>query len=122
MHRSTSFDQLIARFAEGALAADVWRSFLPTAPHAVFCDDFAHYVGESFLNGSLTYDLADRAMNGLYVYCYHLDIDRGMPDYAFRMLNAFEEGEYIHDGDTPGTIQHERHVKPLVLELVGQHA
>jgi hypothetical protein len=121
MERPT-LDQLMAQFSDGARAADVWRSFSPAASHAVFCNDFARHVGESFLNGSLTYELADRAMNGLYIYCYHLDVDRGMPDYAFRMFNAFEESEYIHYGDTPDTIQHEKYVKPLVLELVGQHA
>ncbi len=118
-----SFDQLVAQFADGVRAADIWRSFSSVEPHAAFCDHFARHVGERYLACSLTYEVADRAMNGLYVYCYHLDVDRGMPDYAFRMFNAFEEGEYVHDGDTPETIQHERYVKPLVVGLVsGQHA
>jgi hypothetical protein len=114
------FDQLISLFAQGASAEDAWRSFSPMESHSTFCDHFARYVGRGYLNGSLTYDVADRAMNGLYLYCYHLGVDRGMPDYAFRMFNAFEEGEYMHDGDSPDTVQHQIYVRPRVLELVAE--
>jgi hypothetical protein len=56
-------------------------------------------------------------MNGLYIYSYHLDVDRGMPDFSWHVFNAFEEGEYVH-GDTSDTFHDEKYVRAAIQRLL----
>ena len=94
-----------------------WSGFAQEKTHETFCDQFARRVAERYLAGELSYEVADRAMNGLYAYCYHLDSDRGMSGYAWAVFDAFEAGEYVHEGDGPEASPDETYVVPLLRKL-----
>ncbi|WP_111267832.1 hypothetical protein [Marilutibacter maris] len=112
-----SLDRLIMHVARASRFSDAWAGFATTEPHELFCDRFSRRVADTYLARVLSYDDADRAMNGLYAYCHHLDTDRGMPDYAWAVFTAFEAGEYVHEGDGPDTHADEKYVRPLLLKL-----
>ena len=116
---NASLDRLLAEFSGDLEARDIWASFHSAEPHDLFCDQFALQVARRYAAGDLAYMSADRAMNGLYHYCYHLGVDRGMPDFAWLVFEIFEEGEYIHDGDSPNTASDEKYVRPAIQRLLG---
>ena len=76
----------------------MWSGFAQEKTHETFCSQFARRVAERYLAGALLYEVADHAMNGLCAYCYHLDSERGMSGYALAVFDAFEAGEYVHEG------------------------
>ena|SRR6478672_9750948 len=112
-----SLDLLIMKIAKAARFADAWSGFTTPDSHEAFCDQFSRRVASRYLSGALAYWDGDRAMNGLYAYAYHLDIDRGMPEYSWNVFTSFEEGEYVHDGDAPDTPADEKYVRPLLQRL-----
>ena len=71
-----------------------------SAEHFRFCDAFALHVAKAYMAGELGFEVADRAMNELYSYSYY-DADRGMPEIAWAIFNAFDSGEFCHRGDSP---------------------
>jgi hypothetical protein len=112
-----SLDQLIMQVARSKRFADAWRDFEDQDQHADFCDLFSKRVAGRYLANTLVYLDADRAMNGLYAYAYHLGVDRGMPEYSWAVFITFEEGEYVHDGDNSDTPADEKYVRPLLQKM-----
>ena len=112
-----SLDQLIMQIAKAERFADAWLGFVTPDSHQAFCDQFSKRVATCYLAGALAYWDADRAMNGLYAYAYHLGDDRGMPEYSWDVFTSFEEGEYVHEGDAADTPTDEKYVRPLLQQL-----
>jgi hypothetical protein len=85
--------------------------------HFEFCIAFARYVAENYVSGVLEFSVADQAMNELYAYSYH-DADRGMPELAWEIFHAFDEGEYRHAGDAPDVEPIEKYTRPQIIEIL----
>jgi hypothetical protein len=56
---------------------------------------FAKDVAEKYLAGVYSWDFGDVVMNNLYS-CAYTHSDLCMPEFAWRVFEAFDEGEYIH--------------------------
>jgi hypothetical protein len=67
------------------------------------CDLVARAVAERFLNGAMPWSAEDTAMNNLCSYALHGgDPDvKGLPVFARRVFESFDEGEYEHLGEPP---------------------
>ena len=64
---------------------------------AVIYDDFARYLALAFHNKRLPFAFCDAVMNDLDGVITHADDRR--PDLFWDVYLAFDEGEYIHDGN-----------------------
>jgi hypothetical protein len=93
--------------------------------HLGFCEDhalslgaffnaFAKHVAVEFARGEMSYSDGDCAMNRLFGIA---DFDHFGP-FAWAVYAAFDEGEYLHDGDTPSTISWQAYTLPLVMEAL----
>ena len=85
--------------------------------HSELCLAFSTRVASGYLDGRLSFEAADRAMNTLFAFSY-VDKDRGMPDLAWQIFNAFDEGEFRHRTDSPDTDSETKHTKPRIAEIV----
>jgi hypothetical protein len=61
-------------------------------------DLFARTVASRYLRGEYAYGLADMAMVQLFTFAYNVT-DLGLSDFAWEVFYAFDEGEYIHEGE-----------------------
>jgi hypothetical protein len=59
------------------------------------CDEFALEIAQGFMRGEYSWEFGDAAMNRLYS-CAYGSADFGLPDFAFQVYEAFDEGEYRH--------------------------
>ncbi|MGN6546493.1 MAG: hypothetical protein ACTHK7_15670 [Aureliella sp.] len=60
---------------------------------------FAKDVAEKYLAGAYSWDFGDVVMNNLYS-CAYAHSDLCLPEFARRVFEAFDEGEYIHLGES----------------------
>jgi hypothetical protein len=114
---SISLDQL------AATPQSAWE--LPFAPYSpeyfAFCTEYALHIAKAFLSGRLGFDAADAAMNSLFTYSY-TSADRGMPETAWDVFNAFDQGEYRKEADPAGSDPTELHTRPMLVEALAKHA
>ena len=97
-------------------------SFPPySEAHLAFCNAFSFQVASSYLSGQLDFEAGDRAMNNLYSFSYHGE-DRGMPEFAWDIFNAFDQGEYYHSGDSREIDPAEAYTKPMLRAMLEQHS
>jgi hypothetical protein len=98
------------------------RSLTPFLQHATreeFCNAFSKRVAEEYVAGRLTFSVADSAMNRLWEYAF-LGDESFIPAYSREVFEAFDEGEYAHREDAPGTDPRLRYTLPSILELVAR--
>jgi hypothetical protein len=88
-----------------------------SAQHFIFCDAFALHVAKAYMAGELGFEVADRAMNELYSFSYY-DDDRGMPEVAWAVFEAFDSGAFIHDGDSPDVDQELKYTRPQLAHIL----
>lgn len=88
-----------------------------------FCDMFAHRVAHRYASGYIDFDLADAAMNRLFVFGYR-DVNAGdaLPDYAFLVFSAFDDGEYQHAGDNASVVPDEKYTRSKIMALIKKDA
>jgi hypothetical protein len=73
---------------------------------------FAKHVALEFADGLMSYRRADAAMN-------RLGIEGAIHSaFAERIYEAFDAGEYQHEGDAPGTISWQKYTLPLVMAVL----
>ncbi|WP_100641512.1 hypothetical protein [Marinobacter salexigens] len=85
-----------------------------------FCNDYAVWVAKGFYEERLTYEFCDGAMNYLWGFMTTPPVfgeDKNIPEPAFEIYRAFDEGEYHHQGDPSAIDPVEKYTKPLVEEL-----
>ena len=61
-------------------------------------DLFARTVATRYLRGDYSFAHADMAMNQLFGFA-HAVSGMGLPEFAWHVFGAFDEGEYLHDGE-----------------------
>ncbi|ALI04870.1 hypothetical protein C1Y08_05435 [Pseudomonas sp. FW306-02-F02-AA] len=57
-------------------------------------------------------------MNGIISAIVDLGMVGDLPEPAFSLYHAFDQGEWIRSNDTPGTDPSEKYTKPMVLEIM----
>jgi hypothetical protein len=77
---------------------------------------FAREVAEGYLDGKYSWEFGDTVMNNLYS-CAYVFSDLCLPDFAWNVFAAFDEGEYIHTGESP-ELDGEPRTKALLLQLI----
>ncbi|MDB6444840.1 hypothetical protein SAMN03159507_01282 [Pseudomonas sp. NFACC32-1] len=75
-------------------------------------------VAECYLDGSLTYAFCDGVMNGIINAIVDLSVTGVMPQPAFSLYQAFDEGEWLRSEDPPGTDAGAKYTKPVVVEIM----
>lgn len=83
-------------------------------------DAFVLEVAEGYISGKYAWDFVDVAMNNLYTCAYALS-DLCLPDFAYQVFIAFDEGEYIHEDSVPGS-DGEPRTKMLLAALMEKHS
>jgi hypothetical protein len=82
-------------------------------------DEFAKEIVREYLDGSYSWAYCDAAMNNLFEYAYgKSESSAGLPEYAYSVFIAFDEGEYEHR-DGPPELNGEARTKLLVNKLIG---
>ncbi|MGA2222690.1 MAG: hypothetical protein ABSH21_13110 [Verrucomicrobiia bacterium] len=76
---------------------------------------FARDVAEKYAKGVYSWSYCDAAMNRLFAYAYPVT-DTGLPEFAWKVYIAFDEGEYFHPGD-PKDFDPESRTKALLAEI-----
>jgi hypothetical protein len=74
-----------------------------------FCDSFAKEVAQRYLDNSLEFDIADCAINCLSAWASLEEFS----EFSWTIYRAFDEGEYLHPGQRPGTNE-ELYTKPML--------
>lgn len=109
-------DKIIAQCSAEQPTAESLLRDLGVYSHEEFCVSFCARVASDYMAGRLSFEAADAAVNWLHYFCY-VDADRGMPDFSTEVHAAFDQGEYAHAGDPPGTDSVEKYTRPLLERL-----
>lgn len=72
-------------------ASATLRNALPS-----LCDRLSKEVAESYLEGEISWDDGDMAMNCLFAWAYGPE-DAGLSDFAMNVFLAFDQAEFRHD-------------------------
>jgi hypothetical protein len=75
-------------------------------------------VAEGYLQGSLIYCFCDSVMNGIINAVVEVGMTDDMPQPAFSLYQAFDQGEWIRSNDPPETDPSEKYTKPAVQEIM----
>ncbi len=57
-------------------------------------------------------------MNGLFTAIFDVGMEEAMPQPAFNIYLAFDEGEYQHLGDSEHIAPSERYTRPYLVEIL----
>ena len=111
-------ESLVAVGAEGLLSEPQLRTMADQRGITLheLCDAFAREAAHKFLSGALEWEKADAAMNHLYALAYGSG-DFCLPEFAWSVFLAFDEGEYIHTGEDPssdGEVRTRKLLQPLL--------
>jgi hypothetical protein len=67
--------------------------------------------------GEMTFAESDRAANSLHSWSM-LKRDRLLPEPAYQVFLAFDEGEYRHNGDANDVDPEAKYTRPMIKELL----
>ncbi|WP_434694609.1 hypothetical protein J3P89_14535 [Pseudomonas sp. Z1-14] len=86
-------------------------------PHDVL-NELSVAVAEGYLQGSLLYDFCNGVMNGIITAVVEVGMTNDMPQPAFSLYQAFDQGEWFRSNDPPETDPGEKYTKPVVEEIM----
>lgn len=75
-------------------------------------------VAEGYLCGTLGYEFCDGVMNGIVNVIVDLGMIGEIPQPAFALYQAFDQGEWGRSSDSPDTDLGEKYTTPTVLEIL----
>jgi hypothetical protein len=90
---------------------------------AQVCDAVAKDLAFRFTYRTLTFDFCDDLVNDVCAWITE-DLSNnptplgGYPNLFIRIFEAFEEGEFIHPGDSPDIDAAEKYARPLIAAVV----
>jgi hypothetical protein len=87
------------------------------APHDVL-NELSVAVAEGYLQGSLLYDFCDGVMNGIINAVVEVGMTNDMPQPAFSLYQAFDQGEGFRSKNPAETDRSEKYTKPVVEEIM----
>ncbi|WP_055127934.1 hypothetical protein [Pseudomonas mediterranea] len=105
--------------AEGLILSDLVATCekFDVTPQDVL-NELSVAVAEGYLQGSLLYDFCDDVMNGIINAVVEVGVTNEMPQHAFSLYQAFDQGEWIRSSDPPETDPSERYTRPVVSEIM----
>jgi hypothetical protein len=112
-------DELIQKCDKEPLSDTAIAHFLAEMSREQFCDAFSHRIAHEYAAERMSFDTADAAMNRLLEFAF-LGDDVFIPPYSREVFEAFDEGEYLHHNDPPGTDSEQKYTRPWVLEIVAR--
>ena len=101
------------------LAPSKLAPILGSSSREEFCDAFSRRVASQYAAGRLAFGPADAAMNRLWEYAF-LGDENFIPDFSRQVFEAFDEGEYIHEGDPSDTDPDLKYTRPRIAEILGR--
>ena len=114
-----SLDDIIRKAADNPFDTDEVAAVC--VEQSITRDDFADLVSRTiasrYHSGELDFGFCDGVMNHLYAFIT-MRGDLPMPDYAYSVFLAFDEGEYYHTGDPPGSSPEELYTRPAIAEIL----
>ncbi|WP_369990820.1 hypothetical protein [Pseudomonas xanthosomatis] len=116
----TEVDALLVKAQQGELALtelSLCARQLGLGP-ANLLNTLSIEVAERFVQGGMPYAVGDDIMNGLFPAIFDLGMDEQMPQPAFGIYLAFDEGEYQHVGDLEDWDPAERYTRPQLSEIL----
>lgn len=75
-------------------------------------------VAQGYLQGLLLYDFCDGVMNGIINTVIELGMTETMPQPAFALYQAFDQGEWSCRNDLPETDPGGKYTKPVIKEIM----
>lgn len=117
-----TLNQLIQRVSRKPLSAselETAAADLRLSINAVF-DAIAKEVGEGYLLGKYCWEVGDAVMNNVFATAYPVT-QCGLPDFAWRVFAAFDEGEYFHAGE-PAEHDGEPRTKTMLAAILERPA
>ncbi|SDT32400.1 hypothetical protein SAMN05216598_5042 [Pseudomonas asplenii] len=81
-------------------------------------NELAIAVAEGYLDETFTYGFCDSVMNGIINAVMDLGMTDDMPQPAFSLYQAFDQGEWIRRGDSPDSDPSEKYTRPAVQEIL----
>jgi len=87
------------------------------APHDAL-NELSVAVAEGYLQGSLLYDFCNGVMNGIINAVVEVGMTNDMPQPAFSLYQAFDQGEWFRGNDPSETDPSEKYTKPVVEEIM----
>jgi hypothetical protein len=78
-------------------------------------DALAREVASRYLQGAAGFTTADTLMNDLFT---HAAIHSDLPPTFMRVYEAFDQGEYRHEGDEDGIDAEAVYTKPMLSALI----
>jgi len=115
-----TLDDAIAIYAERTLdrveRAALCHAIAADTAHAL--DALALTVAQRYMNGSLTFEIADAVMNDLFAHGCELS---EIPSLMYSIYEAFDDGEYVHREDPPGTDSEVKYTRPQLARVL-EHA
>lgn len=100
----------------------IYCEAMKISPEA-FCNEFSIVVAKSFQQGALDYNYCNEAMNYLWGFITTPPVfgpDKDIPEPAFSVYKAFDEGEILHKGDSAETDPIEKYTKPIITEILSR--
>jgi len=94
-----TIDALIRLASEHPLRAEDIEATAAGSSVVTLYDLFAKRVAQRYLNGELSYNDADAAMNALFGSAYGPAVAPEFSRLAWQGHEAFDEGEYLHPGE-----------------------
>jgi hypothetical protein len=86
-----------------------------------FSNEFSILVAKGFADGKLSYEFCDEAMNYLWGVITTPPVfgpDKNIPEPAFAIYQAFDEGEYYHLGDNREVEPMEKYTRPKINQIL----
>lgn len=89
-------------------------------------DNLSYFVAAEYHANRMTFEQADVAMNAVWAACFSKGFwaahDRTIPPMTERVFLAFDEGEYDHESDPPGTDPEIKYTRPMIALFLAEHA
>lgn len=85
-------------------------------------NELSSRLAVDYLSGSLTYDFCDQVINGLFEAITDLGVQNGLPEPAFALYKAFDQGEWVRQEDPPGIAPGEKYTRPQVVAIMASFA
>ncbi|QJP08622.1 hypothetical protein [Pseudomonas multiresinivorans] len=81
-------------------------------------NELSVWVAENYLQGSLDFDFCDSVMNGIINAVVEVGMTSELPQPAFSLYQAFDQGEWIRNSDSPEIDPSEKYTRPMILEIL----
>ncbi|HZX27625.1 MAG TPA: hypothetical protein VFF16_11175, partial [Telluria sp.] len=67
------------------------------------CDSLCLEIAQLYLRNEISWDEGDLVMNSLFAWAFNPKNVVGFPKFSWAVYYAFDEAEYVHPNDPPGT-------------------